>query len=780
MHLYLRYSIRGLAKNPIKSLLTILMLIIAVMLMCGATIALKNIPPLIEATLEETNMADCSFTTGLLPTKIAEQILSKKSYVKEYELRLTYRTTAYNVRGFPREAEIILIGANLPLKVNNIIVVKGRLPLEDEEAIVAEHDYGENLLDKQISIETRSGNLTVTVVGTCRAIWMPRWYGSSVVYAIMPISVLWRILNVWGMVNQILVKVEAECDVFEAMKELDKEIKAYGVPVFGSIEGNVIPFIETKPYYSYLVSLLSLIGLSFFVISLALIYTSISLMVTREFRDIGILRALGSSTKSILLAYGLRGLILGAIGSVIGALLGVVAATAILNGFANISLVVEGIYFVMKNLPEIMSQNRWIIILYAASGITCSIISAIPPVLSAVRIPVTQALRSFPGLSISNMGLKVSGRDYPYFIKYTLRNFVRRKGREFIIVAIIVVSVTINSTLIAAYETQSNIVSETSQALDFDLILCLNKPYDELMVMSSISHLMDNIEILEPAYYRYIKIGKYTVLFIGLPANATCFNYPLIAGRRPNEGENGIILPENLARFLNVKVGDNLTLLTEYLNINISVVGIRRDPIFNAAIAPICLVRNLDMSEGKINALAIRFRKDADTNNLARALRRSIRGYLWDINKPGVINILSDILTKTFQSAAIMMTIFTWMTSVLLIFAVSGQDIIEERFIIAILRALGLDRSRCILLMVFKLVILGLFSALLCLFTIPITLELFSKFLSSITPFTIPLHYSINILLNAALFILLTILPSGFILGGYIVSFNPASALRYE
>lgn len=780
MQPYLRHSVRGLAKNPLKSLLTVVMLIIAVMLMCGATIALKNIPSLVEATLEEANMADYSFSVRLLPIEIAEQVLSEKSYVKEYEFRLAYRTTAYNVRGFPREVEIVLIGASLPLKMNNIVVVKGRLPLEDEEAIVVEHDYGENLLGKQILIGTISGNLTVTVVGTCRAIWMPRWYGSSMVYAIIPIRILWRILNAWGMVNQILVKVKAEYDVFETMRELGEEIEAHRVPAFGSIEGNVIPFIEAKPYYSYLVSLVSLIGLSLFAISLALIYTSISLMVTREFRDIGILRALGSSTKSILLAYSFRGLTLGAIGSIVGAFLGIIAATAILRGFANISLIIEGIYFVVENFSEIMSQNKWIIIFYAASGTACSIISAIPPALLATRIPVTQALKSFPGLSFFNVRQKVSGRSYPYFMKYTLRNFIRRKRREFIIVAIIVISVAINSVLIAAYETQLNIVSETSEALNFDLILCLNRPYDETMVISSISHLMDDIERLEPAYYRYVKVGKYTVLFIGLPVNATCFNYQLIAGRHLEEGENGIILTENLAKLLNVKVGDNLTLLAEDLNINVTVIGIRRDPIFNAAIAPICLIRNLDVSRSKVNALAIKFRNNEDANDLARALRRGIKGYLWDINKPGVINILSDILTKTFQSAAMIMIFFTWISSVLVIFAISGQDILEERVVIAILRALGLSRLRCVLLMVFKLAILGLFSASLCSFTIPITLNLFSNFLSSITPFTIPLYYSTSILLNAALFILLTILPSGFILGGYIVSFSPASALRYE
>lgn len=780
MQPYLRYSLRGLVKRPLGSFLTILMLAIALALMCGTAIALKNIPLLVEASIEEANMADFSISTVVLPRDLAEKILSGKEYIEQYEFRLTYRTIAYNPRGWPREVDMLLIGVNLPLEMNNITIVKGRMPGIQEEAVVVEHDYGENVFDKHILIETSKGNVTVKVVGTCRAVWMPRWYGGSIVYAIIPIQILQNILDANDMVNQILIKIRRDYNVFEAMKKISDEFTSYRIPVFKSIEGNVIPFIETRSYYSYLVSLLSLIGVSIFIISLALIYTSMNLMVTREFKDIGILRAIGASNKSILLTYALRGLIIGAFGGFLGSFLSIVVARALLSGFANVSLIMEGMYFILSSLPEIVNQNIFLIISYTLTGILCSIISAIPPVMYIIKIPVIQAIKSFPGLSLSARRIRVKIRDYPYFIKYALRSILRKKNREIAIIAVIVVSVTINSTLISAYEVQQNILNETSSSLIFDLIVCLNRPYDISLLITNMGVLINDIDRLEFAYYRYVKVDRYTVLCVGLPVNATCFNYSLVSGRYLINNESGAILPENLARILNVKLGDNITLITEKLDLNLTVVGIRRDLIFNFIIVPINIMQKLDDSEYKVNAMVIRFRNNTDIDNLIKVVKRRVPGYLWDINKSGVINILSDVLTKAFQSAATVMIFFTWTTSILLIFTISGQDIIEERIVIATLRALGMSRLNGVSFIVFKLAILGGLSVLLCLFTIPITLNVFSSFLNSITPFSININPSIGTLFNMLFFILSTIIPSGLILGGYIVSVNIASTLRYE
>jgi len=781
MQPYLRYSLRGLARHPLRSFLTIIMLSTALMLISGTRIALENMPSLIESSIEEANMADFSLNIiNIQPKSVVEEIIGGKEYVKEYELRLTYRTKLYNLKGWPRETDILLIGVDLPLKMNRVSIVKGRLFEVNEKALVVEYDYGENTLGKDLLIEAGSGNVTVKAVGSCRAVWMPRWYGSSVAYALIPLQVLQNISNLKGSINQVLVKVKEKYNVTEVMSDLNEEFRLHGIIAHISLEGKVVPFIETKSYYNYLVSLISLIGFSIFAISLALIYVSMSLMVTQEYRDLGELRALGATGSAILAIYIFRGALLGSISGFIGSLLGVIAARAILHGFASLSLIVEGTYFIISSLPEIFVQNRILLLTHTLMGAIFSALSAIPPAIPVIKMPIIQAIKSFPGLPTTAAYSKSKIENYPYFVKYALRSLSRRKSREIAIVIVITISVVINSVLITASETQQSILRETSNALNFDFILCLSRPLNSSTLMADLEPFSEDISKIEFAYYRYLKAKDYTILSIGLPINASCFKFPLVDGNYIAESEDALILPENLARMLNVRVTDNLTISTEKTSLKVLVVGVRRDPIFNVLITSLRTIQAIDGAEGEVNALVIKFREGADANNLMRNIRRRIRGYLWDIDKSGVINILSDVLTDTFQAAAGVMISLTWITSILLIFAISAQDINEERVIAATLKALGASRIACIIMITLKILVLGLFSALLCTFMIPVALKAFSHYLISISPFSAPLNLSICTIFNSALFIISIILPSGLILGIYMANTSVTLTLKYE
>jgi hypothetical protein len=56
---------------------------------------------------------------------------------------------------------------------------------EDEKSLVIEHDYGENTLGNDVLVETPFGNAALKVMGTCKALWMPRWYTSSTIYSLL-------------------------------------------------------------------------------------------------------------------------------------------------------------------------------------------------------------------------------------------------------------------------------------------------------------------------------------------------------------------------------------------------------------------------------------------------------------------------------------------------------------------------------------------------------------------------------------------------------------------
>jgi ABC-type lipoprotein release transport system permease subunit len=206
---------------------------------------------------------------------------------------------------------------------------------------------------------------------------MPRWFVSSMAYALIPLETLQRILKVDDQVNQVLVKVKDGVDPIESMNELSDKFKPYG-SVIPSIEGRVVPFAETQTYYNYLVRLVSLIGFSLLAVSLTLQYSSLSLMVTQEIREIGTLKALGATRKNILHAYVLRSLFLGVIGSSIGSLLGVVVANFLTKSFASTSLTLEGMIYAPLTIFELIKENGGILALYGSLWVGLSLILVLP------------------------------------------------------------------------------------------------------------------------------------------------------------------------------------------------------------------------------------------------------------------------------------------------------------------------------------------------------------------------------------------------------------------
>lgn len=779
MQPFLRYALRGLTKRPCRSLFIIFMISVGIMLMAGTTLAIKNIPVMLETPVEQACMADFSLTMKMAPQDTVEDICKNHISIKEFDVRLVFRTIAYAEKSWPKSTDILLIGVETPVKLNKVVIVAGRFFEEGKNEIVAEHDYGVNLLNREVLVETPYGNVTFKIAGTCRAVWMPRWAVSSTAYALVPLKVLQDTLKIKGYVNNVLVKVREGSDPNGVMESLAVDLTIYGVSS-RSLEGKVIPFVETQAYYNFLVNLLSMIGLSLLIVGLALLYGSLTLMVTQEYRDIGTLKALGASSSKIVLTYSLRGLLLGIIGGSIGSLMGVIAANLILSGLASTNLTVQGIVYTTQSIFEIAQNNVDVLSFYALVGVFLSTLLVLPPAFSASRVPVARAVRAFPGMPLAGGGERSKLGFGPLFIRYAFRSLRRRKLREAVVISAIVIIVAMNSALITASESQQKVIDEVDKSLTFDFFVCLSERVNSRLLQYELKVLKDKIAFQDFAYYTYAKVSGYTLLVIGIPKNISCFNYKMIDGRWLQEEREEVILTENLAKKLNVWVGDVISLSNERISLDVKVVGVRKDPVLNILIVPISIVQNLDGYQGKVNAVVLKAKDGVNIGQLVREIKNVVPKYLWHIKKSGAVKILSDILTNTFKSTAAAMITFNWITIVILIFSVLGQNINEERMVFTMLRALGMRKRICLSIIVFKLFVIGLFAALLSMFITPLLLQTFSRFLIKSPTFSIPSTPSLTVHATSIFFIMAATLPCGLILGTYIVQMKVSEALRYE
>ncbi|MEM2936289.1 MAG: FtsX-like permease family protein, partial [Candidatus Bathyarchaeia archaeon] len=548
MQPYLRYALRGLIKRPGRALFYVFIITVGVMLLTGTTIVINGIPEVVRVSYEEAHMADFTLNLRGVSEQIVNDTCSQEAGVSEFEARFAFRSTVHLSRGWPKSAEILLFGVRAPLILNKVTLIQGRFfNGEDEETLIVEHDYGENTLGKDVLVETPFGNATLRVVGTCRAIWMPRWYVSSTVYALVPLKTLQRLLKAENLVNLALVRVKDQSQVKAVMDNLTATLKPYGV-VSRSLEGRVVPIVEAEAYYAYLVRLIFLIGLSLFAVGLAMVYSTLSLSISQELREIGTLKTLGATRGKIVLTYLLRGTLLGFLGSLFGVLLGVSAASLLMQGLVSTSLTFESLVSVSQSLMQALVNNQAILILHLLLGIGLSLLLALPPAWAASRTPIAQAVKNFPGLSMVSGNVKKPWPSRgPLFLKYALRSLARRKGREAIVVLVIVISVGLNSTLVAASESQQALVDELSGAINFDFLVYLSRPSNASVVQEVLQALSTNISFSEAGYFTNVKVAGYTLPAIGSRVDTRVFNYFLVEGRWL-QNNHEVIFPERLAR----------------------------------------------------------------------------------------------------------------------------------------------------------------------------------------------------------------------------------------
>ena len=127
------------------------------------------------------------------------------------------------------------------------------------------------------------------------------------------------------------------------------------------------------------------------------IISGLIIFVKEKNKDIGILKTIGMSNKSIIKIFFTIGISIGLIGSLIGLIIGILftinikSIQSFLEYLLGTKLFSEEVYY-LSSLPSQISINEVIYVLFVA--IIISIISTIFPALSSARIDPVKSLRS--------------------------------------------------------------------------------------------------------------------------------------------------------------------------------------------------------------------------------------------------------------------------------------------------------------------------------------------------------------------------------------------------
>lgn len=135
---------------------------------------------------------------------------------------------------------------------------------------------------------------------------------------------------------------------------------------------------------------LLIIGLIIFIAALN-IMTTLVLMVSERRKEIAILTAMGATARSITTVFLMEGLVIGGIGAVLGALLGLIGTTAG-NYFEVISLPAD--VYSLNNVP--FNVYAVDVIIAAVVALLLSLIATIYPARAAAKVRPVEMLRDVP------------------------------------------------------------------------------------------------------------------------------------------------------------------------------------------------------------------------------------------------------------------------------------------------------------------------------------------------------------------------------------------------
>lgn len=334
------------------------------------------------------------------------------------------------------------------------------------------------------------------------------------------------------------------------------------------------------------------IPLVFFIVAAVIIYLMMGRIIENKRIYIGILKSLGYKNSQILTHYMAYPIIIGASGSILGVILGYFLGmifTNIENQFFGFPVLHYSFYLNLI-LPAVI-----------LSFIFC-LLSANSACKSVFRISPSESMKP----PAPKKGKRVILERFPFiwrrlkFSKKMKLRSISRNRRRNILTAIGVVLSTI--LLVIGFSVGDSLDYMIKQVYDveqkFDIKVSFKYPggFDELEKIRSI----DNVNYVEPIFEGGVQVKneKYEkdVLLSAIEDNSSFYNVLDDTGNVQKLPEDGLLMPERLAKSLHLKVGS-------YVNIKPYFSGAKRTRIKISGISAQYLGLGVDMNINKLSSL---------------------------------------------------------------------------------------------------------------------------------------------------------------------------------
>lgn len=354
-----------------------------------------------------------------------------------------------------------------------------------------------------------------------------------------------------------------------------------------------------------------------------LLTNTIRTLVGEQKLEIGVMRAVGASDRNVRNSYLRTAAVLGLVGSVVGAALGIGLAYLLTRLFARS----------VFGIAPGFAVDWPVVVLGAAAGVIGTLLTALPTLRRVLHIPVRDALAS-EGL-VSHFGdsfldrLVLRSGALPPPVRIGVRNVARQKGRSVSTVVQIALAVATSLGLLSLALAVTRVTNQSWNVLAYDISLSA-QPGGNLYNPQVIDEVraQPGVAGVEAADWSQVTYKGQSLFALGVHAS-TYVREPLKAGRwisaqdEGNKAGNVAIVGSSAARRWHLHPGAHITVMTSRGPVPFAVIGVGASQANNgynfyttlgalqaatgqAGLANSLLIRATDQSHGSIDGLAAR------------------------------------------------------------------------------------------------------------------------------------------------------------------------------
>jgi putative ABC transport system permease protein len=316
--------------------------------------------------------------------------------------------------------------------------------------------------------------------------------------------------------------------------------------------------------FFYVITILALLS------ALVLISNTVTTLVAEETSEIGIMKAVGGRRRQITAVYLKTALMLGALGTVVGIVLGMVLANGLARYFGSTFFAVT----------TSLGVDWRILVLSALVGLVAPPLAALPAIRRAVRVPLREALEASGSAVGGHNGARLVRRVQflPRTTEIGLRNVARRRRRSISTALVIAFAVgTLLAILsFAAGVTDASRASWATHGEDVRIEGVGNRPLDAAAERPIVA--TPGVASVEPTFTTDVNLAGKSAKIWALN-QATMFRYHIVSGRwyTPAEEQTRArvaVVERDIACATGTRVGDNISVETAAGPVTLRVIGI--------------------------------------------------------------------------------------------------------------------------------------------------------------------------------------------------------------